>query len=296
METKATNTATATTETAATPPANAGGSSSFLDGIMGAMKAPKQQYGSIPGAAPSPGGTPPIVDATGAPIASDASTIAGPTQINTDPYDQLKKEAAIWVFGVDLAASRGLKFWSKVGEVEDFKLKDDEKNDLTIALADYFATLPQTPKMPAWIVLLVTVAMIYGAKALTAHGMRTESMKRKKTNPMETATAPAPLTVVKEAKVIKMDRRNPSRPKKKKADRKPKYDPGKPYWDQQWNSKGVRIFSPVDANENERRKINGGAPCLNCTENYAKPGKNACSAHCAGKLKKNVSVATISQS
>lgn len=269
---------------------------SFMDSIKSAMAAKKQQYGNVPGSAnSSPSGADPIKGPDGQPLNTSADPLAavqGPSQINMDPYDQLKKEAGIWVFAVDLAASRGLKFWSKTGTVDEYKLNDSEKNDLTIALADYFATLQQTPKMPPWIVLAVTVAMIYGAKALSAHSKRTESKRKKKVAVDPSAPEHVEIKPAVKVETKNHDRRprNTSKPAKKKADRKPKFDPSKPYWDQQWNNKGLRIFNPIDANENERRKLNGGALCLNCQTNYAKAGKNACSTHCNGKLNKKNNV------
>lgn len=289
----------------ATNPAPAPAQKSALDGvdfmadIKKSMSVQKQQYGNIPTAsATSASGAEATRAPDGTPLTStnDPGASSAPNQINMDPYDQLKKEAAIWVFGIDLAASRGLKFYSKIGSVDDYKLSDSEKTDLTTALADYFATLPQTPKMPPWVVLLITVAMIYGGKALAAHGKRMESKRKKKVVPdvsAPTANESNENTKSDAGKVIKMDRRPRKQSTgKKKADRKPKYDPSKPYWDQQWSSKGIRILNPIDANENERRKLNGGAICLNCQTNYAKPGKNACSTHCNGKLNKKSNVSS----
>ena len=283
---------------AAEPAVKTSGAPDFLKAIKGPMAAPKQQYSGA--ASPTPGATDPTRNPDGSPITPEMD---GPAQINMDPDDRIRKEAALWVFGIDLGASRALKFWSKIGTVEEFKMLDDEKKDLESALTDYFKTLPETPKMPAWVVLLFTVLMIFASKAIAAHKMRKESGRKKKGIPNEEVsstihpegvrfaknTAPAPGFGA--GRVINMNK--PKKPKKSSPKKRiPAFNPDKPYWDQQYTGKGIKIINPVAEVENNKRQAAGGAICLNCQTNYAKPGKNACGQHCSGKLKKKSNVSS----
>ena len=259
------------------------------------MAAPKQQYSGA--ASPTPGAPDVTRNADGSPITPG---VDGPAQINMDPDDRIRKEAALWVFGIDLGASRALKFWSKIGTVEEFKMADDEKKDLESALTDYFKTLPETPKMPAWVVLLFTVLMIFASKAIAAHKLRKESTKKKKSNPLDNAgnqfnnnnaNANDNAAGQNVGRVIKFQA--PKKGKKQSVKKRiPAYNPDKPYWDQQYTGKGIKIINPVSEGENNQRQGAGGSICLNCQTNYAKAGKNACSQHCSGKLKKKSNVSS----
>jgi hypothetical protein len=278
---------------AAKPVVKISGVPDFLKAIKAPMAAPKQQYSGA--ANPTPGAPGESTEnPNGGPVGGPDS----PSQVNMDPDDRIRKEAALWVFGLDLGASRALKFWSKIGTVEEFKMAEDEKKDLESALTDYFKTLPETPKMPAWVVLLFTVLMIFASKAIAAHKLRKESTKKKKSNPLDNAIGnereianPLGVNNTSSGRVIKFQA--PKKPKKQSVKKRiPAYNPDKPYWDQQYSGKGMKIINPVSEGENNQRQVSGGSICLNCQTNYAKAGKNACSQHCSGKLKKKSNVSS----
>lgn len=244
----------------------------FLKSIMDTARAAQKQVYSGAGQS-APGGPVPLNGPDGQPL----PPIDGPAQINLDSEDKIRSEAKLWVFGLDLAASRGLKWYSKRGTLDQFKMTPGEKEELTNSLADYFKTLPETPKLPPWLILMLTALMIFGAKVLIAHDLRINPPKEKE----EPEEVTSNTRVVNLVPTVKKEG-----PKKVRKKRLPTYDPSKPYWMQQYDKKGKLILNPVTEAQNEQRKLKGGAPCLNCKENYCVPGKNACSQHCSGKLKK----------
>jgi len=261
---------------------------------------PKQAYGptgpssnaGLAQAGSTPSGDPTIVatNADGTP----AQMQPGDQGINPAGYDELKAEAKLWVWTTDFLASRGLAFYSKEGKKDDFKCDAEEKSQLESALVEYFKTLPVTPKMPAWMALAVAAAMIFGAKAIAAHQMRQEATKKAKAAAKAKKDSPLVEDTITTRNVGQMQvvKSTPNKPKASKVPkRKVKplyvpYDPAKPYWDQARNSQGKKVSNPVSNEENEKRKASNGQPCLNCNQNICAPGKNACSPHCAGKLKK----------
>lgn len=244
----------------------------FLKSIMDTAKAAeKQVYSGVNQSAP--GGPVPVNGPDGQPL----PPIDGPSQVNLDSEDKIRSEAKLWVFGLDLAASRGLKWYSKRGTLDQFKMTPGEKEELTNSLADYFKTLPETPKLPPWLILMLTALMIFGAKALIAHDLRINPPMEKQ-EPEEVTTSTKVVQLVPKPKK--------EGPKKRRKKRLPTYDPSKPYWMQQYDRNGKLILNPVTEAQNEQRKLKGGAPCLNCKENHCALGKNACSQHCSGKLKK----------
>jgi len=264
---------------------------------------PKQAYGPTgpsSNARPAQGGSTPTGDPTIVatnPDGTPAPMQPGDQGINPAGYDELKAEAKLWVWTTDFLASRGLAFYSKEGKKDDFKCDAEEKSQLESALVEYFKTLPVTPKMPAWMALAVAAAMIFGAKAIAAHQVRTEATKKQKAAAKAKKDSPIVEDTITTRNVGQMQvvKSTPNKPKPSKVPKrkvKPPYvpyDPSKPYWDQARNSQGKKVSNPVSTEENEKRKASNGQPCLNCNQNSCAPGKNACSPHCAGKLKKKKS-------
>lgn len=257
---------------------NKGGMPDFLSQFTSKLKdTPKQNYGSSGAANPNRSDR-----SSGGPAAggSDPGTDApGPQPIqepvaNFDPSEKIQSEAKVWVFMTDMIASRGLAMYSG-DKWQDYAITTDEKNQLEAALVEYFKTMPVTPKLPPWVVLLVVVLMIYGGRIAQAH----QSKKAKKGKKKQATS----------------DQQEPAKPEKKEEPRqnvpprkveKPvhKIDPSKPYFGQALDAKGRIVINPVPLTKNESRKERNGQLCLNCNQNYCEPGKNACSPHCAGKL------------
>ena len=229
----------------------------------------------------------------GSPIASTDTPAPEQGAVNMDSIEEMKAQARVWVFGTDFIASRGLAWYSMTGAKDDFKMDATEKSELESALVEYFKTMPSTPKMPPWLALAVIAVMIFGAKAVKAQTLRKEAKKKPKKKENE-ITSDSDTITGRIVPITKPTPSSPVKPKAKKASLVPKrkkpvkftpIDPSKPYWEQARDGKGRLLMNPVSEIENNKRKDSNGQICLNCNSNYCKKGKNACSTHCAGKLK-----------
>lgn len=149
---------------------------SFIDQMINKSKQiPKQEYKDIP-TEPEPE---PVESQAGQSDQSGSSSNSSASN-----GDRLLKEAKAHVMMFDFLASRALGMWSDE-KSDQYAATASEKDELANALAEYYATLSEPPKMPPWLFVVVVVVMVYGPKFNTARKIR----KSKKSDQNKTAAA-----------------------------------------------------------------------------------------------------------
>lgn len=155
----------------------------------------------------------------------------------------------------------------------DYQAHKEAKKDIVDALIRYQEQSGKLIEVPIWLELGFVVFIAYMPAFMLSSNVRKKKKQQK-----------APFSANQQSQRPQPEAAQAA--KKEYAGPVEYYDsngnPTEPsYWDD------VKGGNPVSESENDIRMRQGGTTCKNCGENYAKPGKTACSQHCSGKLQAN---------